>query len=87
MAFDIFSGHISDEFLSSKFVASRSVRQLRHNRMLEERFYNVDYLIYQPLARLIALVNQFTEFMVNSRSRASFKSEVIVAMSQMQIVE
>lgn len=33
------------------------VRQLRVNRLLEERFFNVGYLIYQPISRWIKLIN------------------------------
>ena len=75
-AYDIFSGQTNVEFLNSKFVRSRSVRQLRHNRLLEERVFSVDYLMNQPIARLISLVNHNAEMIVNSRSRSDFKFKI-----------
>lgn len=29
---------------------------MRSNRLLEEKFFNVDYLIHQPMSRLIQLI-------------------------------
>lgn len=81
-AYDIYHKKVNDVFLNSKFLKSRSVRQLRFNRLLEERFFNVDYLIYQPLSRLTMLINEFSELVVNSRSRVEFKSRITVMLSR-----
>lgn len=84
-AYDIFSGHSKVEFLKSKFVRSRSVRQLRQNRLLEEKVFGVDYLMNQPIARLISLVNQYAEMIVNSRSRSDFRIKIEDVMLNLDI--
>lgn len=83
-AYDIFSGRSDVEYLKSKFVRSRSVRQLRHNRLLEEKLFSVDYLMNQPVARLISCVNKYAEMFVNSRSRSDFKVKIEIVMLNLE---
>lgn len=54
----------------------RSVKQLRHNRLLKERTFSVDYLMNQPMFRLVALINQYAEVFLNSRARDEFKLSI-----------
>ena len=84
-AYDIFTGHSNVELLKSNFVRSRSVRQLRHDRLLEEKLFSVDYLINQPISRLIALVNQYAEMIVNSRSRSDFRIKIETVMLNLNV--
>lgn len=51
-AFHVYHGTVKDTFLSSKFIDSVPVRDLRCNRLLEERFYSSDYLMNQTVSRL-----------------------------------
>lgn len=75
-AYDVYHGNVNDTYLSSKFVRAAPVRDLRANRIVEERFYATDYLTNQPVSRLRNIMNNFANLLTETRSRSEFKTEI-----------
>lgn len=63
-AYDLFNGRIDDENVSNKLVRSVQSRYLlRDTSLVVEKMYTRDYLYYQPIARIIRLINKFAKYM------------------------
>lgn len=76
-AYDIHVFNINDEYLKSKFVRNQSVRALRNFQCLEVQFYHTDYLKYQPISRLIKLINKYIQNIEQTNSREIFKKIIL----------
>lgn len=78
LAFDIFCGNVKDDFLCKKFIRAVPVLELRCNRMLEDRFCGLaDYLMNQPVSRLISIINKFADVFSNTRNRGEIKTAIV----------
>lgn len=75
LAFDIYRGNVKDTCVSSRIVSSGSVRELRCNRLVIEKYYSSDYLRQQPVLRFVRIINEFADFV--SSSRSEFKAEAV----------
>lgn len=74
MAYDLYNGVISDKNIERKLIKVSHNRILRDNRLLREMTYSNDYEYNQPIAKVIRLVNEFSEIMTLSRTK--FKIEM-----------
>lgn len=76
-AYDLFNGRIDDENVSNKLVRSVQSRYLlRDTSLVVEKMYTRDYLYYQPIARIVRLINKFAKYMTLSRSKFKSNSEI-----------
>lgn len=88
LAYDIYMHNINDDMICSKFVRSRSEYNLRRStlNLLVEPRLNSDYLLNQPIVRLIRLINEFKSVVINSRNRNEFKNKLIEEISKSRFV-
>ena len=78
LAYDIYEGNINDDAISSKFVRNRSDYDLRTTTLkllVEPRLFR-EYLMNQPIVRLIRLINEYMDIVTGSRSRNDFKMKI-----------
>ena len=74
MAYDLYNKRINDVNIEARFVRRQQHRQLRIERPLVESIYETNYGYYQPLAKVIRIVNEFGGLMVMNRN--DFKMEI-----------
>lgn len=83
-AFDIFKGEINDVNISSNFVIRDHHYATRRARLIDEPFYNTDYLRNQPIARLIQHVNQNNAIFRNTIDRKIFKRKIEINLTDIE---
>lgn len=78
-AYDIYRGNINDAVISSKFVRTNYSYAFRNTTLslLEEPVLFHDYLINQPIVRMIKMINNFSSIVKNDFSRSVFKQKII----------
>lgn len=57
LAFDLYVRDINDTFIMSEIVTSQPIRSLRHVNLVKEQHYRHDYLRFQPIARLVRILD------------------------------
>lgn len=76
-ALDVYKRKVKDDFTRSEFIEVNRARELRCNRLLKTKCYATDYLMNQPISRLINCVNKFAKSVVELKGRVEIKNEVI----------
>lgn len=79
LAYDIYKGNINDELISSKFVRNVSEYEMRCSnlRLLIEPRLPSEYLLNQPVIRLIKLINEFKSVVASCDSKVDFRNRII----------
>lgn len=78
LAFDIYSRNINDDLINSKFIRTEYNYSLRSNTMslLVQPSLFVEYLINQPIIRMIRLINDYKNIVITYNSRNGFKTKM-----------
>lgn len=84
LAYDLYVRDIYDTFINSKIVTSQSTRSLRHIKLVKEQYYQHDYLRFQPIARLVRILNENSEIVQHCNSRNKFRSMITKKLSQVE---
>ncbi len=74
MAYDLYNGFIKDKNIENKLIKVNHNRSLRDNRLLREMTYTNDYSYNQPLAKIVRLINKYSNLMTLNRTK--FKIEI-----------
>lgn len=87
-AFDIYSGNINDVNITSKFVHINNDYSLRNTTvsLLEEPCHFLEYLINQPIVRLIKSINNYKPIVRICTSREAFKFRIFKEIMNPTIV-
>lgn len=75
-AFDIFNNVMNDTRIATKFNRFRTDRILRFNRLLIVPTYLNDHLKYQPIVKMMNLVNEYCTLFDNISNKSAFKARL-----------
>lgn len=81
-AYDIFKQKFNDTDILRRVVRLDFGRALRFVRLVEEETFIHDYLRYQTIARMLNLINEYGDLMMNCSSRVTFRLKISNAISQ-----
>ena len=67
-AYDIYNNRFNDVNFSNKLVRVEQYHLFRFNRLLHEETYHSQYSYFQPIAKMIRLINKFSQWLTLSRT-------------------
>lgn len=75
-AYDIYTRSINDPQINKYLVPLNPYYRLRDVRLLDEPLYRTDYTKYQPIARIIRIINEHTNIVRDSTCKTFFKNNL-----------
>lgn len=76
-AYDVYAHSINDSQINAYLVPLNPYYRLRDVRLLDEPLYRTDHTKYQPIARIIRIINEHTNIVKDSNCKSFFKNNVL----------
>lgn len=77
LAYDVFVRNVNDIFINSKIRMTDIDRPLRRPRLVIEPHYQHNYLYCQPIARLMKMLNQYSQIVIDCDNRVKFRLNIL----------